>query len=89
MSEHLPRFHPEDIAEIVKSLSAEARQIFSREITIQEMITFDIDEVGLILKKHPQTISQYCKKKIIKAFKAGADWRITQESLNNYINGNS
>lgn len=90
MSNSLPRLHPEDLAEIVKSLSADTKQelrdLYSRENVIKDMITLDIDEVALILKKNPQTISKYCQKKIIPSFKSGTEWRITQQSLKEYMN---
>lgn len=87
----LPRLHPDDIAEFIKSLSAEMKQelrdLNSRENVIKDMITFDVDEVALILKRTPQTISKYCHKKIIPAFRCGTEWRITQQSLNKYMDG--
>ncbi len=88
-----PRFHPDDIAELGRIISAELReelrQLHTKEDIINNNITFTLKDAAKILNKHPQTVSSYIEKGLIKANKSGKDWLITQQSLNNYINGNT
>ena len=49
------------------------------------MIIYDINELTKILKVSRATIIRYIKSKELKAFKVGNSWRITKESLLEYI----
>ncbi|KGO88104.1 hypothetical protein Q765_03355 [Flavobacterium rivuli WB 3.3-2 = DSM 21788] len=87
----LPRLHPDDVQEIKEYLAAEIkaelRLLHTSDNTINEMMTFSVKQVADVLGKHPQTISDYCKKGIIKAAKSGKNWIITKQNLELYQNG--
>lgn len=91
MEPHMPRLHPEDLKQMSKNVANELRphveEMLSKEQLINSLITLSVQDVAKILNKDPQTISNYCRDKLIKAAKSGKEWVITQESLNTYING--
>lgn len=88
---HLPRLHPDDIKEIAVNVAGELKplhsELLSKELIVAEMTCFSVDEVAKILKHDTTTILRFLNKDILKGFKSGREWRVSQQSLNDYING--
>ncbi|WGK93767.1 MULTISPECIES: helix-turn-helix domain-containing protein [Flavobacterium] len=87
----LPRLHPDDLQELVNSVSqnvvGKLEELFLKKENVSEMQTFTIKDAAKILNKHETTVLRYIKHNLIKAHKPGKEWIITQESLTNYIDG--
>lgn len=90
---HLPRLHPDDMSELIKSITEHSKEVIhetaSREHTIAENVVFTAEEISYMLKIEASTIYRLLRKGTIKGFKAGGQWRVTQESYNNYTHGNT
>ena len=84
------RLHPDDLQEIKKHISKsikdELSRLVSKEQDIKNNATYTVKEAAKVLNGlSPSTISNYCKRGIIKAVKLGKSWAIPQESINHYI----
>jgi excisionase family DNA binding protein len=44
-----------------------------------------LEEVAHLLKVHPSTIYRLLRKRLIPAFRIGADWRFNEDSLERWI----
>lgn len=92
MSRFFPfRMHPEDMKELGKIISGELKQelqqLHSKEESISEAQTFSVKEAARILNMNPNTLAGYIRKGLIKASRAGKKYIISQNTLNDYING--
>lgn len=91
--EHMPRLHPDDLAELGKIISEELKPVLqkvnSKEEILKDMMTFNVREAATILNKDPDTIYRWCRTGVIKASKYGREWNITQQSLTEFRNGNT
>ena len=50
---------------------------------------YTTDEVALILRVHKQTVLNLVKKGLLKAFKAGYQWRYLKKDIDLYIENNT
>jgi excisionase family DNA binding protein len=89
--DNLPRLHPDDLKElgntISQNISNELAKVLGREQNLSKMQTFTVDEVAKLVSKNKVTILKHIEKKILIANKPGNVWIITQDALNDYING--
>lgn len=89
----MPRLHPDDLAELGRAIAGELKEdlrlINTKEGVAKDMMTFSIKEAAKILSKDTTTIYRWCNKGILKATRSGKSWRITQQTLNDHINGNN
>lgn len=53
---------------------------------MNEIILYTIEEVSIILKVTPRTIYNFIKAKQLKAVKVGKYWRVSESSLQDFIN---
>jgi hypothetical protein len=87
----LPRLHPDDLQELItgvlEGLTPELKKLLSKDALVSSMTTFTISDAAKILDKSEQSITNYCSKGVIKAFRCGKEWRITQQSLIDHQNG--
>jgi excisionase family DNA binding protein len=70
-------------------LDAIARRVAEKQ-SMPPMVSkklYTTDEVAQLLGKTRQTINIHIDKGLLKAKKIGNRWTITEEQLNNYING--
>lgn len=54
--------------------------------TINELFT--VQEVADKLKIHVQTVRKWIKEGKIKALKLGSDWRVTEQSISEFLKSN-
>lgn len=89
---HLPRLHPEDLDALAKGVADEiASEIVAsaeKATSMNDLMTFTVDEVAVMYKTTPQTIAQHCKKGLLKAERFGREWRISKQTLIDNQNGN-
>ena len=53
------------------------------------MIFYTIKDVAKMLQVHSETIRRYVLSGKLEAFKAGGEWRITDQHIKNFIEKNT
>lgn len=85
------RFHPDDIKNLAKEIATELMKnqqpVSLKQESISKTQTFKVSEAAKILNVSKVTVQSHIRKKLIKATKIGKSWIITQQSLDDYING--
>lgn len=68
-------------------LSAISEKIIANNKTENIEYDYSVNEVAKVTNKSTHTIRRHINKKLLKAYKVGKSWRITENNLKLYLNG--
>lgn len=85
------RMHPDDLKAhakmVAEELKPELREILGKETQINKIQTFTVKEAAKLLNMEANTLYGHIAKGLLKTSRTGKKHIITQQQLNDYIDG--